>query len=103
MYTGDGFHSIWHNWMVKALDKELLSERFQERDIRKNTASEVELEHTQLLLGHDSVKTTIRNYRLLPIKVKLSKQFLEKPDLFGNQGLAGRYKKAPHFHAGLSE
>ena len=73
MYTGDGFHSIWHNWMVKALDKELLSERFQERDIRKKTASDVELEHAQLLLGHESVKTTIRNYRLLPIKVKPSK------------------------------
>ena len=57
MYTGDGFHSIWHNWMVKALDKELLSERFQERDIRKNTASEVELEHTQLLLG--TVRSTV--------------------------------------------
>ena len=72
-YTGDGFRSIWHNWMVKALDRELLSERFQERDIRKKTASDVELEHAQLLLGHESVKTTIRNYRLLPIKVKPSK------------------------------
>ena len=58
---------------MKALDRELLLERFQERDIRKKTASDVELEHAQLLLGHESVKTTIRNYRLLPIKVKPSK------------------------------
>ncbi|AFT76888.1 phage integrase family protein [Alteromonas macleodii str. 'Black Sea 11'] len=33
--------------MVKALDRELLSERFQERDIRKKTASDVELEDAQ--------------------------------------------------------
>jgi len=47
IYTDDGFRSIWHNWMVKALDRELLSERFQERDIRKKTASDVELEDAQ--------------------------------------------------------
>ncbi|MEQ5809562.1 hypothetical protein J3369_19330 [Alteromonas sp. NFXS44] len=72
-YTAGGFRGIWRTWMIKALEKEVLTERFQERDIRKKTASDVELEHAQLLLGHESVKTTIRNYRLLPIKVKPSK------------------------------
>ncbi|AWL10816.1 hypothetical protein HMF8227_00309 [Saliniradius amylolyticus] len=72
-YTADGFRSIWHRWMVKALEEGVLEERFQERDIRKKTASEIDLEHAKLLLGHESVKTTLRNYRLLPTRVKPSK------------------------------
>ena len=59
--------------MRKAIDREILSDRFQERDIRKTTVSEIELEHAQLLFGHESVKTTDQNYRLLPIRLKPSK------------------------------
>jgi integrase len=73
-YTPDGFRSIWHRWMTNALDKKILEERFQERDIRAKAGSDISSEeHATQLLGHESGKTTARHYRRLPTRVKPSK------------------------------
>lgn len=35
-----GFDSVWQRWMRACLDKNLISERFQEHDLRAKTASD---------------------------------------------------------------
>ncbi len=62
-----GFKSLWQRFMRKALKKTGLKKKFAEIDIRKKTASDIEvLEDAQRLLGHASSETTRRHYRLKP-------------------------------------
>ncbi|GJM04467.1 MAG: integrase [marine bacterium B5-7] len=62
-YSADGFRSIWHRRMVKAVEKGVLEERFREHDLRAKTGSDTDLEHAKNLLSHSDGKTTQRHYR----------------------------------------
>ncbi len=61
-YTSDGFRSIWHRAMQKALKEGRLREPFTEHDIRAHTATEAERtesrQRAQELLGHSKPTTT---------------------------------------------
>ena len=67
--TASGFDSLWQRFMVRALKNTNLKEKFQEKDLRKKTASDMSLESAKELLGHTSVKTTSSHYRLKPRRV----------------------------------
>lgn len=69
-YTSDGFRSIWHRKMTKAVAEGVLTTRFTEHDLRGKAASETTLEHAQRLLSHQSSKTTERHYRRKAQRVK---------------------------------
>lgn len=56
-YTGDGFRSIWHRAMRRALDAGRLVESFTEHDLRATSATEAG-ERAQELLDHSSARTT---------------------------------------------
>lgn len=61
------FDSQWQRSMSKAIKDTELTERFQERDLRAKTASDVEsAEHAAKLLQHHSTATTNRVYRRKP-------------------------------------
>jgi integrase len=62
-YTVDGFNSIWQRKMRKALEEDVLAERFTDHDIRAKTGSDAEEAHAVKLLAHDDPKTTKRYYR----------------------------------------
>jgi len=68
--TANGFDSIWQRFMKKALAKTSLAIRFTEHDLRAKVASEIEIEHAKILLGHSDSRTTERIYRR---KVALAK------------------------------
>ncbi|UAA39133.1 tyrosine-type recombinase/integrase [Paraneptunicella aestuarii] len=73
-YTPDGFRTMWHKAMKKALESGELEERFQERDLRSVAADLCEtLEEAQVLLGHMDSRTTQRHYRRKTMKVKPNK------------------------------
>jgi len=65
------FNSLWQRFMARALEKTKLKERFQEKDLRKKTASDIDLDHARALLGHTT--TTRRHYRLRGERVKPAK------------------------------
>jgi integrase len=56
--------------MEKALKETELKERFQERDLRAKTASDMPLELATTLLGHADARVTRRVYRRRPDVVK---------------------------------
>ena len=61
------FDSQWQRAMSKAIKETDLTEKFQERDLRAKTASDVEsAEHAAKLLQHHSTATTNRVYRRKP-------------------------------------
>ena len=62
-YSADGFRSIWHRRMVKAVQEGILEEKFREHDLRAKTGSDTDLEHAKKLLSHSDSKTTQRHYR----------------------------------------
>lgn len=68
--TANGFDSLWQRFMKKALTSTKLRLKFTEHDLRAKVASDVALDHAQLLLGHTSPATTERIYRRKPIEVK---------------------------------
>ena len=57
--------------MIKALTTTQLTERFTEHDLRAKVASDTDLSHASLMLGHSQQETTERLYRR---KHKLIKQ-----------------------------
>jgi len=63
-YTTDGFRSIWHRAMDRALNgpDAVLRERFHEHDIRAHTATEAAridgIKRAQELMSHTNLKTT---------------------------------------------
>lgn len=63
-YTLDGFSSIWQRSMKKAIEKELLQEKFQFRDIRHKSATDMERQNgreaARKLLGHTTQNTTAK-------------------------------------------
>jgi integrase len=62
-YASDGFRSIWHRKMQKAVEEGILKEKFREHDLRAKTGSDTDLEHAKSLLAHLDNKTTQRHYR----------------------------------------
>lgn len=63
-YTPDGFRSIWHRAMKKALASGDLTERFQEKDLRARAATDCSsIIEAFELCGHTSLSTTKRIYR----------------------------------------
>ena len=69
----DGFSSIWRRAMDKALRDTALECRFQEKDLRKKVATDTSEEHARQLLGHTSISTTRRHYRLKGALVRPAK------------------------------
>ena len=59
-----GFDSLWKRFMDKVIKQTKVRERFQEKDLRKKTASDMRREDASQLLGHTSLSTTDRHYRL---------------------------------------
>lgn len=61
-YTSSGFQSIWQKILKKALDNDIIQERFHFHDIRRKTATDLEKqngrESARQLLGHTDQKTT---------------------------------------------
>lgn len=63
-YTPDGFRTMWHKYMQKAVNSGKLKESFREHDIRAMAATNrPTLEDARCLLGHRTASTTQRNYR----------------------------------------
>ncbi len=60
----NAFDSLWRRFMKKALSETKLKVRFQEKDLRKKTASDMDLDTARALLGHTDVQTTKRHYRI---------------------------------------
>ena len=67
--TANAFDSLWQRFMKRAIDKTALVEKYQEKDLRKKTASDMPLAAAQKLLGHTTPNTTKRHYRLLGDRV----------------------------------
>jgi integrase len=63
--SAPSFDSLWRRFMERVLRDTVVKERFQEKDLRKKTASDMSADHAQRLLGHASGATTTRHYRLL--------------------------------------
>jgi integrase len=68
--SANAFDSLWQRFMGKALKDTELRERFQERDLRAKTASDMPLELAAALLGHADPRITKRVYRRRPDVVK---------------------------------
>jgi integrase len=62
-YSVSGFASIWQRKMRKALEMDILKERFTDHDLRAKTGSDVEIEHATKLLAHLDAKVTRKHYR----------------------------------------
>ena len=68
--SANAFDSLWQRFMDKVLRETSLQERFQERDLRAKTASDMPLELASALLGHADVRITQKVYRRRPDVVK---------------------------------
>jgi integrase len=68
----NGFDSLWQRFMGRAM-RAGLQERFQERDLRAKTASDMPLELASALLGHADPRLTQRVYRRRPDLVRPGK------------------------------
>ncbi len=68
--SANAFDSMWQRFMDKALRETSLQDRFQERDLRAKTASDMPLELASALLGHADARITQRVYRRRPDVVK---------------------------------
>lgn len=75
-YTADGFRTMWHKTMKKALASGELQERFREQDLRAKAATACDsLMEAYELCGHRNISTTRRIYRrgytsIKPLQVK---------------------------------
>lgn len=67
--TASAFDSLWQRFMARAIEKTALDKKYQEKDLRKKTASDMPLLAAQQLLGHTTSNTTKRHYRLLGDRV----------------------------------
>lgn len=61
--TANGFDTLWRRFQEKALERTKLERRFQEKDMRAKTGSDVELEHASKLLAHTKEEITRMVYR----------------------------------------
>lgn len=62
--NASSFNSLWQRFMRLVLVNTDVTDRFQEKDLRKKTASDMPEEHAYRLLGHHSPEVTKRHYRL---------------------------------------
>ena len=62
--TANGFDSLWRRFMTKLIAETKVTERFQEKDLRKKTATDMNVDQARRLLGHTSERTTRQHYRL---------------------------------------
>ena len=62
--SANAFDSLWQRFMKRVISKTAVHQKFQEKDLRKKTASDMPLELARSLLGHASSTTTARHYRL---------------------------------------
>ena len=62
-YTDSGFSSIWQRKMRKAIEEQVIGERFRDHDLRGKTGSDTDLQHAVELLGHADKKVTQQHYR----------------------------------------
>ena len=62
--SANGFDSLWQRFMRRVISETKVEVSFQEKDLRKKTASDMPLELARSLLGHVSSTTTARHYRL---------------------------------------
>lgn len=60
----NAFDSLWQRFMKKVVTKTNVAVKFQEKDLRKKTASDMTLQSAKELLGHTSDSTTRRHYRI---------------------------------------
>lgn len=60
----DSFDSLWGRFMDKLVKKHPEITRFQEKDIRKKTANDLDLPDATKLLAHTSEATTAKHYRI---------------------------------------
>lgn len=68
--SANAFDSLWQRFMKRVVTKTKVNERFQEKDLRKKTASDMGLAAAQKLLGHTSAVTTERHYRITADNVR---------------------------------
>lgn len=68
--SANGFDSLWQRFQKKAIAETSLTEKYQEKDLRKKTASDMTLDEARLLLGHTTAATTKKNYRVKGERVK---------------------------------
>lgn len=68
-----GVKPIWQRFMKKSLEKTKLKERFTEHDLRAKAASDTDVKHATVLLGHHSSEFTNRVYKRKPESVKPAK------------------------------
>ena len=69
-YSGQGFAAMWQKLIKKAVEKEVIQERFRFHDLRAKSASDDTLEAATERLGHMDAKLTERVYRRKPRRVK---------------------------------
>jgi integrase len=62
--SASAFDSLWRRFMRRLLKETNVKQKFQEKDLRKKTASDMPIDAARKLLGHKSDTTTIRHYRL---------------------------------------
>ena len=62
--SANGFDSLWQRFMRRVIDQTAVVNRFQEKDLRKKTATDMDTDAARKLLGHTSVSTTKKHYKL---------------------------------------
>lgn len=65
-----GFDSVWQRWMQKCLEQELVSERFQEHDLRAKTASDSDSETRAAELLGSKLAVVKKHYLRRPRSLK---------------------------------
>jgi len=68
-YSYSGIVSIWGRQMDKAVEQNIIKERFNRHDLRAKAASDTDSQHAKQLLGHSSEKITA-GYRRKDEKVR---------------------------------
>jgi len=63
-YGKNAFDSLWSRFMTKVLAHTKVTERFQEKDLRKKTASDMELALASELLNHSKEELTKKVYQI---------------------------------------
>jgi integrase len=71
--NANGFDSIWQRFMARALKLTALKEKFTEHDLRAKVASDLEISHAQMLLGHSNSEITERVYRRKSVEIRPAK------------------------------
>lgn len=69
--TASGWSSLWQRFMKRAIDEGVISERFQDKDIRAKAGSDADNEErAREVLAHGNVSITRKHYRRKIEKIK---------------------------------